>query len=130
MGKPREFIVYMKKPEFSYYKAFPEVKPYEEEIALNRLYENPDNQDKILVLRNRQPQWMESIKGYMLNFHGRVGEASVKNFILEVEGESDEVVLFGKRDEKRFNLDVAGPASPYLAFAIALSSFDTRFMCE
>ena len=49
---------------------------------------------------------METIKGYMLNFHGRVGEASVKNFILEVDGEAQDVVLFGKKDDKKFTIEV------------------------
>lgn len=33
-----------------------------------------------LVLRNKQPQWSESTQSYVLNFGGRVTQASVKNF--------------------------------------------------
>ena len=40
------------------------------------------------------------------------------------------MVLFGKKTENTFNLDVASPASLYVAFAVALSAFDSRFMCE
>lgn len=72
IGKPREFKVYIKKPEFVYYKDFPQVREAEEEIPLHTLYEAPENRDKIRELHNRQPVWMSEIGGYMLNFRGRV----------------------------------------------------------
>ncbi len=83
MGKPREFRLFIKKPEVRYYMDFPQVKIYEEEIPLNVLADYPENKEKIRVLRNRQPVWMREIGGYMLNFRGRVERPSIKNFILE-----------------------------------------------
>jgi tubby-related protein 1 len=39
-------------------------------------------------------------------------------------------MIFGKVNESKFNLDMAYPISPLIAFGIALSSFDSRIMCE
>jgi tubby-related protein 1 len=66
----------------------------------------------------------------MLNFHGRVECPSIKNFILEDREGGSEVLLFGKINDNSFNLDVTAPMSPLLATAVALSSFDSRMMCE
>ena len=66
----------------------------------------------------------------MLNFKGRVEVASIKNFILEEEAIGKEVVLFGKVNDSKFNFDMGHPISPLIAFAVALSSFDSRIMCE
>jgi hypothetical protein len=130
MGRPREFFVYVKKPDIKYYSHFPQVRMYEDEIPLNNLYESPENRDKIAIYGNRKPQWVENLGGYMLNFKGRVEKASIKNFILEENGEGPEIVLFGKVTDSKFNLDMSHPISPLVAFAVSLSSFDTRIMCE
>jgi hypothetical protein len=37
-GQPRDFKVYVKKPEVDYYGSFPEIKMYGDEISLNVLY--------------------------------------------------------------------------------------------
>lgn len=103
---------------------------YEEEVSLCSLYEHPENRNKIVIYHNRKPQWMENMGGYMLNFKGRVECASIKNFILEAETDGHELVLFGKVNDNKFNLDMAHPLSPLVAFAVALSSFDSRIMCE
>lgn len=122
----------------------------------------------------------------MLNFHGRVTQASVKNFQLvqcnereefgvqfenvgsksglkmdrcsnEKDGEREliapsrspldqssgssqsgpsvvldpEVILqFGRISDKEFTCDITHPLSPLQAFAIALSSFDSKLACE
>ncbi|MES1911375.1 MAG: hypothetical protein MHM6MM_003817 [Cercozoa sp. M6MM] len=39
--------------------------------------------EPIQVLHNRKPQWSEAVGAFVLNFNGRVTEASVKNFQLE-----------------------------------------------
>jgi|JI9StandDraft_2_1071091.scaffolds.fasta_scaffold1069436_2 hypothetical protein len=83
MGKPREFLVYVKKPQYKYYSDFSQVKMYDEEIPLNILYDKEDNKEKIRLLKNRAPVWVKEISGYMLNFRGRVEKPSIKNFILE-----------------------------------------------
>lgn len=40
-----------------------------------------------------------------------------------------DVILFGKVNENKFNFDVSSRISIYVAFAVALSSFDSRLMC-
>jgi tubby-related protein 1 len=67
----------------------------------------------------------------VLNFHGRVDKASVKNFQLVDERDEEKIYLqFGRISETNFNLDFQWPFSPFQAFAIALSSFDNKFACE
>ena len=34
----------------------------------------------LVELRNKAPVWNEETQSYVLNFHGRVTQASVKNF--------------------------------------------------
>ena len=65
----------------------------------------------------------------MLNFRGRVQTPSIKNFILETKEGGEELIIFGKVNESKFNLDMMNPISPLIAFGIALSSFDSRIMC-
>lgn len=131
-------------------------------------------------------------QSYVLNFHGRVTQASVKNFqlvqckeredigdiestsggkrsgLLEKSGQQGgegngereliapsrsplnrspkspsgksglfsnvldpEVILqFGRISDKEFTCDITFPLSPIQAFAIALSSFDSKLACE
>lgn len=38
------------------------------------------NTDKLITLVNKSPSWNEQTQSYVLNFHGRVTQASVKNF--------------------------------------------------
>lgn len=38
------------------------------------------NKDKLVTLVNKSPSWKEETQSYVLNFHGRVTQASVKNF--------------------------------------------------
>ena len=130
MGKPRQFYVYIKKPAFNYYKDFEGVKLYEQQIPLHELFKANANKDKIMILHNRKPIWMANINHYMLDFKGRVQKASIKNFILEEEENGKDFLLFGRVNELKFNVDVYSNLSTFLGFAIALSSFDSRFMCE
>ena len=36
--------------------------------------------ENLLELHNKSPVWCEESQSYVLNFHGRVTQASVKNF--------------------------------------------------
>ena len=48
-------------------------------------------------MNNRKPEWNEHIKGFMLNFGGRVKKPSIKNFILEDQDDHNLVrLVFGK----------------------------------
>ncbi|KAL6970325.1 Tubby-related protein 3 [Sarracenia purpurea var. burkii] len=97
-----------------------------------------DQRDGALVLRNKAPRWHEQLQCWCLNFHGRVTVASVKNFQLVTSAENGQagpehgkvVVQFGKVGKDVFTMDYRYPLSAFQAFAICLSSFDTKIACE
>jgi hypothetical protein len=99
--------------------------------------------DEPLVLKNKSPRWHEQLQCWCLNFKGRVTVASVKNFQLVAaaaeagknmnipEEEQERVILqFGKIGKDIFTMDYRYPISAFQAFAICLSSFDTKPVCE
>ncbi|WZZ63009.1 hypothetical protein YC2023_063116 [Brassica napus] len=94
--------------------------------------------DPPLVLSNKTPRWHEQLRCWCLNFHGRVTVASVKNFQLVAVGDreteqatSERIILqFGKVGKDMFTMDYGYPISAFQAFAICLSSFETRIACE
>jgi len=82
---------------------------------------------RALVLHTKQPQWDDKLQGHVLNFRGRVTQASVKNFQLECERTGSKTVLqFGRVDKNRFSMDVAWPLSPLQAIGIVLASLDPK----
>lgn len=93
-----------------------------------------------LVLKNKSPRWHEQLQCWCLNFKGRVTVASVKNFQLVAcvepglnvpASEQEKVILqFGKIGKDIFTMDYSYPISAFQAFAICLSSFDTKPACE
>lgn len=109
----------------------------------NRTEDNPSGplsgQDAgALILKNKAPRWHEQLQCWCLNFHGRVTVASVKNFQLVASPEDrpagpehERVILqFGKVGKDVFTMDYCYPISAFQAFAICLSSFDTKIACE
>lgn len=102
--------------------------------------------ERPLVLKNKPPRWHEQLQCWCLNFRGRVTVASVKNFQLiagpthagaptpsqPAQGpDHDKVILqFGKVGKDMFTMDYRYPLSAFQAFAICLSSFDTKLACE
>jgi len=97
-----------------------------------------DQKDGMLVLKNKSPRWHEQLQCWCLNFHGRVTIASVKNFQLVASAENgpagpehDKIILqFGKVGKDLFTMDYRYPISAFQAFAMCLSSFDTKIACE
>lgn len=93
-----------------------------------------------LILKNKAPRWHEQLQCWCLNFRGRVTVASVKNFQLVAAlepsqlaspTEHEKVLLqFGKIGKDTFTMDYRYPLSAFQAFAICLSSFDTKLACE
>lgn len=96
-----------------------------------------------LVLSNKTPRWHEQLRCWCLNFHGRVTVASVKNFQLVAaasggggtglspDRQNERIILqFGKVGKDMFTMDYGYPISAFQAFAICLSSFETRIACE
>lgn len=85
----------------------------------------------LIYLINKPPRWNEQVGAYVLNFNGRVTMASVKNFQLVDPDEQSAVVLqFGRVAKEEFTMDLQWPMSPFQAFAITLSSFDSKIACD
>ncbi|XP_038709329.1 tubby-like F-box protein 8 isoform X2 [Tripterygium wilfordii] len=109
---------------------------------------NDDEEGKTrpLVLKNKPPRWHEQLQCWCLNFRGRVTVASVKNFQLiaatqpaagaptpsqPAPSDPEKIILqFGKVGKDMFTMDYRYPLSAFQAFAICLSSFDTKLACE
>nr|CAI5824796.1 unnamed protein product [Callosobruchus analis] len=89
------------------------------------------NMDNLIELHNKTPVWNDDTQSYVLNFHGRVTQASVKNFQIVHDSDPDYVVMqFGRVAEDVFTMDYRYPLCALQAFAIALSSFDSKLACE
>uniref|UniRef100_A0A3B5B848 Tubby protein-like n=1 Tax=Stegastes partitus TaxID=144197 RepID=A0A3B5B848_9TELE len=88
------------------------------------------NTDKLVTMVNKFPSWNEQTQSYVLNFHGRVTQASVKNFQI-IHPDNDYIVMqFGRVAEDVFSMDYSFPMCALQAFAITLSSFDSKLACE
>ncbi|KAL3638130.1 Tubby-like F-box protein 8 [Castilleja foliolosa] len=119
------------------------------DIAMSGGESNNDNKSRPLFLKNKAPRWHEQLQCWCLNFRGRVTVASVKNFQLiaavqqpppvaaagsqptQQQPDHDKIILqFGKVGKDMFTMDYRYPLSAFQAFAICLSSFDTKLACE
>ncbi|XP_054787286.1 tubby-like F-box protein 8 [Prosopis cineraria] len=108
--------------------------------------ESGEVKERPLILKNKAPRWHEQLQCWCLNFRGRVTVASVKNFQLIAAvhpaagapmpaqrgpADHDKVILqFGKVGKDLFTMDYRYPLSAFQAFAICLTSFDTKLACE
>ena len=119
-------------------------KPGCSDSSQNRSIETRKDDNDLIKLVNKQPQWDEKYGGHVLNFNGRVKVSSVKNFQLlmksngkspvrstESQAKSDddasEIILqFGKVDKNKFSLDFQYPLSPFQAFALCIASMDGK----
>ena len=72
----------------------------------------------MLVLRNKASRWHDLLRSWYLNFNGVAGPEH-ENVILQFEKVGKDV----------FAMDYQYPISAFQAFAICLSSFDTRIGC-
>ncbi|CAH8566536.1 unnamed protein product [Schistosoma turkestanicum] len=85
----------------------------------------------VLQLQNKNPVWNEETQSYVLNFHGRVTQASVKNFQIVHESDDEYILMqFGRIAKDVFTMDYMYPMCALQAFGIALSSFDSKLACE
>uniref|UniRef100_H2UUG1 Tubby-like protein n=1 Tax=Takifugu rubripes TaxID=31033 RepID=H2UUG1_TAKRU len=101
----------------------------EQESILSRWHSH--SLDNLIELHNKAPVWNEDTQSYVLNFHGRVTQASVKNFQIVHDNDPDYIVMqFGRVAEDIFTLDYNYPMCALQAFAIGLSSFDSKLACE
>ncbi|XDA83638.1 hypothetical protein R6Z07M_013481 [Ovis aries] len=101
----------------------------EQESLLSRLKRGASQ--GLVLMQNKAPSWNDQSGAYVLNFHGRVTRASVKNFQIVHPDDPDYFVLqFGRIAPDAFIMDFRFPLCPLQAFAICLSSFDGKLACE
>ncbi|XP_058161773.1 LOW QUALITY PROTEIN: tubby protein homolog [Dasypus novemcinctus] len=106
------------------------IRPRNEHETLLARWQNK-NSESIIELQNKTPVWNDDTQSYVLNFHGRVTQASVKNFQIIHGNDPDYIVMqFGRVAEDVFTMDYNYPLCALQAFAIALSSFDSKLACE
>ncbi|KAM4613917.1 tubby-related protein 3-like [Polymixia lowei] len=87
--------------------------------------------ENLIELHNKTPVWNEETASHVLNFNGRVTQASIKNFQIVHSKDLDYIVMqFGRIADDIFTLDFNYPMCAVQAFAIALSSFDGKIACE
>ncbi|PIC44199.1 hypothetical protein B9Z55_004649 [Caenorhabditis nigoni] len=87
--------------------------------------------NSLKVLTNKSPQWNDETQSYVLNFHGRVTQASVKNFQIIHPNSPEYIVMqFGRVSEDEFTMDFRYPLSAVQAFGIAMTSFHGKLACE
>ena len=106
------------------------IQPQSESEALLERY-RLKRMDNLITLHNKTPVWNDDTQSYVLNFHGRVTQASVKNFQVVHENDPDYIVMqFGRVSDDAFTMDYNYPLCALQAFSIALSSFDGKLACE
>ncbi|NXX42067.1 TULP3 protein, partial [Tricholaema leucomelas] len=106
------------------------IRPRNEHESLLSKWQNK-NLENLIELHNKAPVWNDDTQSYVLNFHGRVTQASVKNFQIVHHSDPDYIVMqFGRVAEDVFTLDYNYPLCALQAFAIGLSSFDSKLACE
>jgi len=87
--------------------------------------------EDVHVLSSKEALWDKALNSYVLNYHGRATQASVKNFQLCHHSNPDYVIMqLGRVDTNLFHMDYRYPLSALQAFGIALSSFDCKLACE
>ncbi|XP_067000524.1 protein king tubby isoform X2 [Anabrus simplex] len=107
-----------------------QISPQDDHEGLLECWRNK-NMDNLIELHNKTPVWNDDTQSYVLNFHGRVTQASVKNFQIVHDSNVDYIVMqFGRVAEDVFTMDFRYPMCALQAFAIALSSFDSKLACE
>ncbi|KAL7521160.1 hypothetical protein ACHAWX_005855 [Stephanocyclus meneghinianus] len=91
----------------------------------------PSQMNNLIRLISKPPSWNKYVKAYAFNFNGTVIMPSVKNFQLTEESDPENILIqFGRIGKDEFSLDVQWPLSPFQAFAFALSSFDSKIVCD
>ena len=90
---------------------------------------NNDNENEINI-NNKMPLWSNKYNLYQLAFNNnnRVKFKSNKNFII-INKDNINLIECGKKEKNKFSLDFVNPISPFMAFAICLSSLIKKISC-
>ena len=90
---------------------------------------NNNNENEINI-DNKMPLWSNKYNLYQLAFNNnnRVKFKSNKNFII-INKDNINLIECGKKEKNKFSLDFVNPISPFMAFAICLSSLIKKISC-
>jgi hypothetical protein len=81
----------------------------------------------VTYLNTKTAWWNIELGAFVLNFGGRVKVASVKNFQLCERNAQDHIMQFGRIEGRHaFTMDFQYPLTPTQAFAIAISSLQSK----
>ncbi|KAF8362541.1 tub-1 [Pristionchus pacificus] len=117
-------------PGLSEGKEVLKIRPVAEKDTLLERYKSR-RLDNVVKMTNKAPLWSEESQSFVLNFHGRVTQASVKNFQIVHEQDEEYVVMqFGRVSHDMFSMDFRYPLSAVQAFGIAMTSFHGKIACE
>lgn len=87
-------------------RSFVSILPMQEHESLLARWQNK-NTESVIELHNKTPVWNDDTQSYVLNFHGRVTQASVKNF-----------QIIHDNDRECFQLFLCDYSSHYRTFRI------------
>ena len=88
-------------------------------------------EENVVKLINKQQSYNRDLRSFALNFRGRVTQASVKNFQIVHEINTDYIVMqFGKVNKDVFTCDFSYPLCALQAFGIAITSLDNKLGCD
>ncbi|GAU97585.1 hypothetical protein RvY_08858-2 [Ramazzottius varieornatus] len=125
---PRKMTVLL--PGLTYDNEYTEFRSTNEDDGIVARWKSRKTEN-IVCLHNKTPVWNDETQSYVLNFHGRVTQASVKNFQIVPDNDVEYIVMqFGRVAEDAFTMDFTYPMCAFQAFSIALSSFDGKLACE
>ncbi|VBB26685.1 unnamed protein product, partial [Acanthocheilonema viteae] len=103
---------------------------FEEQESILERWKNR-KADDLIAMHNKSPVWNEDSQSYVLNFHGRVTQPSVKNFQIIHDADPKYIVMqFGRIGYDAFTMDFRYPLSALQAFGIAMTSFHGKIACE
>ena len=88
------------------------------------------NNNNEININNKMPLWSNKYNLYQLAFNNnnRVKFKSKKNFII-INKDNTNLIECGKKEKNKFSLDFVNPISPFMAFAICISSLITKISC-
>ena len=104
--------------------------------SLDDLSKIPSNkkleiEENVVKLINKQPSYNRDLRSCALNFRGRVTQASVKNFQIVHEINTDYIVMqFGKVNKDVYTCDFSYPMCALQAFGVAITSLDNKLGCD
>lgn len=85
------------------------------EVVLNTL-----NTNELISLIGKKPIWNDGVNAWVLNFHGLVKEASVKNSI-SIDKDGNELFIFGKVSKNLYSLNIKSPISLIQGICMAIT---------